>query len=189
VNAFAVPGGFVYVNRGLIERTTRMDQLAGVLGHEIGHIVKRHSVKQMQAAQRANTGLTLACILTRVCESGVAGAAVQIGGGALFAKFSRDDETEADQEGIRNVVRAGIDPRGIPAMFRILLAERNRGGSGSVDSWFATHPLEQDRIAATEAVITGIPRATLTRLTQDSPRYQAFKQRLASLPVSASRTR
>jgi beta-barrel assembly-enhancing protease len=187
VNAFAVPGGFVYVNRGLIERTTRMDQLAGVLGHEIGHIVRRHSVKQMQAAQRANTGLTLACILTRVCESGVAGAAVQIGGGALFAKFSRDDEAEADEEAIRNVMRAGIDPRGIPEMFRILLAERNRSGSGSVDSWFATHPLEEDRIAATEAAIGGISSAALAKLTKDTPRYQAFKQRLAGLPVAAGR--
>src|ERR1700716_2816800 len=54
VNAFAVPGGFVYVNRGLIERTQRMDQLAGVLGHEIGHVVRRHSIKQMQQQQGAN---------------------------------------------------------------------------------------------------------------------------------------
>ena len=61
VNAFAVPGGYIYVNRGLIERTQKMDQLAGVLGHEIGHVVKRHSIKQMQQAQGANMGVTLAC--------------------------------------------------------------------------------------------------------------------------------
>src|SRR5919107_2531163 len=69
VNAFAVPGGFIYVNRGLIERATNLSQLAGVLGHEIGHVVKRHSIEQMQQAQKANIGVTLACILTRVCES------------------------------------------------------------------------------------------------------------------------
>lgn len=66
VNAFAVPGGFVYVNRGLIERAQKMDQLAGVLGHEIGHVVRRHSIKQMQQQQGANIGVTLACVLTSV---------------------------------------------------------------------------------------------------------------------------
>ena len=122
VNAFAVPGGFVYVNRGLIERTERLNQLAGVLAHEIGHVTQRHSVKQMQAAQRANTGLTLACILTSVCDYGITNVAVQVGGGALFAKFSRDDETEADRAGIGYLVKAHIDPRGVPEMFRILLS-------------------------------------------------------------------
>src|SRR3954469_4584682 len=82
VNAFAVPGGLIYVNRGLIERTTRMDQLAGVLGHEIGHVVRRHSVKQMQQQQKANFGVTLACVLTRICESQAAGAAINAVGGA-----------------------------------------------------------------------------------------------------------
>ena len=70
VNAFAVPGGWVYVNRGLIERATNMSELAGVLAHEIGHITRRHSVQQMQQAQGANVGLALMCTLTRVCASG-----------------------------------------------------------------------------------------------------------------------
>src|ERR687887_766677 len=62
VNAFAVPGGFVYVNRGLIERADKLDQPAGVLGHEIGHVTQRHSIKQMEKAQTANIGVTLACV-------------------------------------------------------------------------------------------------------------------------------
>ncbi|MFL5622524.1 MAG: M48 family metalloprotease, partial [Gemmatimonadaceae bacterium] len=69
VNAFAVPGGFIYVNRGLIERTDQMDEVAGVLGHEIGHVLKRHTIKQMEKAQGANIGVTLACILTSICNS------------------------------------------------------------------------------------------------------------------------
>src|SRR5437588_2230293 len=77
VNAFAVPGGFVYVNRGLIERTQKMDQLAGVLGHEIGHVVRRHSIKQMQQQQGANVGVTLACVLTRICDNQAGQAAIQ----------------------------------------------------------------------------------------------------------------
>lgn len=179
VNAFAVPGGFIYVNRGLIERTTHMSQLAGVLAHEIGHVTMRHSVKQMQTAQRANAGLTLACILTSVCESQVAGAAVQLGGGALFAKFSRDDEAEADRVGIAYLVRAKIDPKGVPEMFRILLNER-AARPGGLDAWFSTHPLEEDRVQATEAEIAKIPAAQLRGLSSDSQRYQQFKRRVAS---------
>ena len=80
VNAFAVPGGYVYVNRGLIERADNMSEVAGVLGHEIGHVVRRHTVKQMEKEQGANIGVTLACVLTSVCNSQVAGAAINIAG-------------------------------------------------------------------------------------------------------------
>jgi beta-barrel assembly-enhancing protease len=183
VNAFAVPGGYVYVNRGLIARAQRMDQLAGVLGHEIAHVTQRHSVQQMEKAQGANVGVTLACVLTSVCNNQAAGAAINVAGGALFAKFSRDDEAEADAEGVKNVVRAGIDPRGIPEMFQILLNERETSPS-SVSSWFATHPLEEDRIQATQAQITKISPAILNGLTKDSQSFQSFKQRVRSLPAA-----
>jgi beta-barrel assembly-enhancing protease len=145
INAFAVPGGHIYINRGLIERTNTLSQLAGVLGHEIGHVVRRHSVQQMQRAQGANFGVVLACVLTSICASDVGQTAIQVGGTAVFAKFSRDDEFEADQEGLRNVVRAGIHPRGIPEMFQILINERNRGNS-AVESWVGPHPTVEGRI-------------------------------------------
>src|SRR5512141_1456547 len=102
VNAFSIPGGYVYVNRGLIERTSSMDELAGVLGHEIGHVVLRHSIKQMEKAQGANVGVTLACVLTNICANQAAAAAINIGGTAVFARFSRQDELEADQEAVTN---------------------------------------------------------------------------------------
>jgi predicted Zn-dependent protease len=183
VNAFAVPGGFVYVNRGLIERTQRLSQLAGVLGHEIGHVVKRHSVKQMQQMQGANVGLALACVLTSVCESQAAGVVVNAAGGLVFSKFSRDDEREADDVGIDNVVRAGISPNGVPEMFQILMAERDRNPS-AVESWFATHPIEEDRVALTSARIATINPAILRTLTNDTQAYQNFKRRVQSLPPS-----
>jgi predicted Zn-dependent protease len=183
VNAFAVPGGFVYVNRGLIERTNKMDQLAGVLGHEIGHVVRRHSIKQMQQQQGANIGVTLACVLTNVCGNQASQAAIQVGGTALFAKFSRGDEAEADEEGVRNTVRAGISPNGIPEMFQILIDERQSNPS-SVEGWFATHPLEEDRIAATKALIAQYDPAILRSLATDSRNFQTFKARLRSLPPS-----
>jgi predicted Zn-dependent protease len=183
VNAFAVPGGFVYINRGLIERTDRMDEVAGVLGHEIGHVVRRHTVKQMEKAQGANIGVTLACVLTSVCNSQVAGAAINIAGGAVFARFSRQDEAEADNEGFNNVIRAGISPVGMVTMFQKLIAERKSRPAG-VEAWFITHPLEEDRIAAIQARINQIPPATLARLGTDTRNFHTFKSRLQSLPPS-----
>ena len=183
VNAFAVPGGFVYINRGLIQRADQMDEIAGVLGHEIGHVVRRHTVKQMEKAQGANIGVTLACVLTSVCNSQVAGAAINVAGGALFAKFSRSDEAEADNEGFKNVVKAGISPVGMVTMFQKLLEER-QSRPGAVDSWFLTHPLEEDRIRAVQAQINQLPPSTLARLGTDTRNFHAFKARIQSLPPS-----
>jgi predicted Zn-dependent protease len=171
----------VYVNRGLIERTSSMDELAGVLGHEIGHVVLRHSIKQMEQQQGANVGLTLACVLTNVCSSQVVGAAVQVGGTALFARFSRQDEAEADQQGVINTIRAGISPQGMVTMFEKLLQERKTQPS-AVEGWFATHPLEEDRIAAVRSEIAAYPPSQLKGLQVNSSNYSSFVARVRSLP-------
>ncbi len=183
VNAFAVPGGWVYVNRGLIARAQVMDQLAGVLAHEIGHVTRRHTVQQMQQSQGATGGLVALCTLTKVCDSGVGQAAINVSGTALFAKFSREDEAEADQEGVRTTVKGGIDPRGIPEMFRILLRERQSNPS-AVDAFFSTHPLEESRITATTNQIAGYTAAQLRILKVDTDAFQQMKSRLNALPPS-----
>jgi predicted Zn-dependent protease len=182
INAFAVPGGFVYVNRGLVDKAQNLSQLAGVLGHEIGHVVRRHSVKQMEKAQGANIGLVLACTLTGVCNNQAASAAIQIGGSALFAKFSRDDERQADEEGVKNTIRAGISPNGIPQMFEILLAER-KSNPGAVEGWFASHPGEEERIARANAMIAKYDPAIIKTLTVNTSNFSTFKARVRSLPA------
>lgn len=182
VNAFAVPGGFIYINRGLIERTENMTELAGVLGHEIGHVVRRHTVKQMEKAQGANIGVTLACVLTNICNSQIAQAGINIAGTAVFAKFSRSDESEADVEAVNNTVRAGISPRGIVTMFEKLIAERKQGRS-AVAGWFATHPGEEERIVSAQALINQVPAATLRNLTTNTTNYNSFRSRIRSLPA------
>ncbi len=183
VNAFAVPGGFIYVNRGLIERATNMSQVAGVLGHEIGHVTMRHSIKQMQKSQGANVGLTAVCVLTSICNNQASQAAIQLGAGAAFASFSRSDEDEADAEGVKYVIAAGIDPNGIPEMFQILLDER-KTKPDALETWFRSHPLEESRIAASRDRIAKYPAASLRGLTKDTPNFEAFKKRLAALPPS-----
>jgi len=183
VNAFALPGGWIYVNRGLIERASSMSELAGVMAHEIGHVTRRHSVEQMQQAQGADAGVVLLCTLTKVCESGAGQAAVGVGGSALFAKFSRSDEAEADAEAVATTVKAGVSPYGIPSMFRVLLAER-KTNPGALDAFFASHPLEEDRIAHTEAQIATYPASELQKLSKDTPAFQSFRRRLLAMPPS-----
>lgn len=181
VNAFAMPGGFIYVNRGLIERTGQLDELAGVLGHEIGHVVRRHSVRQMEEAQRTNLGVSLVCSFTDACKSDAAQAAINVGGAALFARNSRLDELQADSEAAANVIRAGIDPDGIPSMFERLLAERQASPT-ALDGFFASHPLEERRIDAARRLIDAYDPAELEGLVTDAPEFHDFQARLRSLP-------
>ncbi len=188
INAFAVPGGWVYVNRGLIERATTMSELAGVLGHEIAHITRRHSVQQIQQAQGANVGVALLCTLTSACQSGAGQAAINVGGSALFAKFSRSDEAEADADAVATTIRAGISPEGVPSMFQILLDER-KSNPDRLSAFFASHPLEEERIEMTRAEIARHPASQVQRLTRDTPAFQSFRRRLMSLPPSPKTTR
>ena len=186
VNAFALPGGFIYVNRGLIERADQLDELAGVLGHEIGHVVQRHSVRQMEKQTKTGVAVELGCRLTDLCSSDVARAAIQVGGAALFARYSRQDEAEADSVALGFVIDAGIDPRGIPALFKKLIEERRRSPM-RIEGFFASHPLEEDRIAATEQDIAALDPSVFQGLRQDDPSYQAFKAHLAALPRAPER--
>ncbi|HEX9084951.1 MAG TPA: M48 family metallopeptidase [Gemmatimonadaceae bacterium] len=182
VNAFALPGGFIYVNRGLIESADRLDELTGSIGHEIGHVIERHAVKQIESARKANLGVAVLCTLTSICHSGLAQAAVQVGGTALFARYSRLDELQADSEGVVNVTRAGYDPQGIPDLFQVLLKEREYQPT-VVEGWFASHPLEEARIQRAKTLIAQLPLDQSERLVVDTPEFHAFKTRVSKLPA------
>ena len=181
VNAFALPGGVVYVNRGIIERADKMDELAGVMAHEIEHVVRRHSVKQMEQVQGANVGVALGCTLLNICNSQAAQAAIQVGGTAVFAKFSRDDEKQADDGGFESLRRAGINPEGMLTFFQKLLAEEQSSGD-AVSSWFSDHPGTSDRIADIQGKLASVPQSELQREQIDSQQYQSIKRRVMALP-------
>ena len=181
VNAFALPGGFIYVNRGLIEATSRADELAGVLGHEIGHVIQRHSVEQMQNQKKVGAVAEIACSLTNLCESQLGQAAINIGGTAVIARYSRADELEADSEAVENVLRVNIDPEGIPSLFEVLMQQR-RTEPTIVDEWFSTHPLEESRIDHSRSLIARSGADQVNGLMQDIPSYTEFKRRVELLP-------
>ena len=186
VNAFAIPGGHIYVNRGLIERADNMSELAGVLAHEIGHVVERHGIEQMQRAQNANTALAVVYgVLLGRNPSGVEQAGIQVGGSAVFASYGRDAEREADRVAVTYLTRSGINANGLPSFFQELLAEQRRNPS-RVEQWFSTHPLTQERVTNTQALINATPGATSG--TTDTREYQNFRARVRSLtPVPRDR--
>ncbi len=181
VNAFALPGGFIYINRGVLARAANMSEVAGVMAHEIEHVVRRHSVKQMEQAQGANVGVGIACALTGVCQSGIAQAAINVGGTAVFAKFSRTDEVQADEGGFNNVIRAGISPRGMYTFFQKLLAEEQQSGGGNAAAWFADHPGTQDRMMDIQRMLSRLPASQLNALQTNDSGFATMKARLARL--------
>ena len=181
VNAFALPGGFIYVNRGLIEQADRLDELAGVMGHEIGHVVRRHSVEQLQKRQRGGLGLVMLCTLTRACWTINGRVAIRVGANALAAHYSQHDEAQADSEGVANTLRAEIDPEGLPSFFQKLL-DTQKTQPSAVEAFFSTHPTDASRVAATRVQIAALPHYPDPSLVRDSPEFHRIQNRIRALP-------
>lgn len=142
VNAFALPGGFIYMTRGILAHFDSESQLASVLGHEIGHVTARHSVNQMSRQQLATLGLGVGSIFSdRVAQfQGLISAGLQL----AFLSFSRDDERESDELGLRYMVEAGHDPSEMPGVYR-MLGRASGGEGGRVPEWLSTHPDPENR--------------------------------------------
>ena len=149
VNAFAAPGGYIYVTRGLLAAVNDEAELAGVLGHEIGHVTARHSARKYSQMMLANLGLGLGISLAG--EYGeVLGPLLQTGTGLLFLKFSRDDERQADALGVEYASKAGFDAGRLADFFTSLERMSSlEGGDGSrLPEFFSTHPNPVDRQAS-----------------------------------------
>jgi predicted Zn-dependent protease len=190
VNAFAVPGGYVYVNRGLIARTRNMSELAGVLAHEIAHVEQRHGVEQMEKMQGANLALNVGYILLGRAPSGVEQSAIGLGGNLYFARHSRGAENEADAQAVGLLVNSGITPQGLPSFFGVLLSEQQRRPT-AVEQWFSTHPTTSDRVQATQGLIAQVPASRLRGLRSNDTGYSTMKSRLGryAAPPAQYRTR
>lgn len=171
VNAFALPGGFIYVTRGILAHFDSEAQLAAVLAHEIGHVTARHSADQISRQQFAMLGLGVGMIVKPELER-FAGVA-QAGLGLLFLKFGRDHEREADSLGLRYLLGGGYAPEEMSAVFR-MLDQLGAEGAPRLPDWLSTHPSPQDRLERIEAGIPKpSPRGTVNR--------DAYLQRLDGL--------
>jgi predicted Zn-dependent protease len=156
VNAFALPGGFVYVTRGLLAHLTSEGELAAVVGHEIGHVTARHTAAEMSKQQVIGLGLAVGSMANSQVAK-YAGAASQALG-ILYLKFSRDDESQADQLGLRYMGRGNYDPRQMSEVMRMLGQLSSAEGGGRLPEWQATHPSPENRLQAIETQIATLPQ-------------------------------
>ncbi|RPI39184.1 MAG: hypothetical protein EHM59_22385, partial [Betaproteobacteria bacterium] len=149
INAFALPGGYLYVNRGLIEAAQNEGQLAGVMAHELAHVALRHGTSQASKAYVAQTGLGLLGGLIGRDDPSAEQRMAAIGGfglNALFLKYSRTAEEQADIIGAQMMAKAGYDPADMVDFFEILANEQNRNPS-KVEQFFSSHPAPANRAA------------------------------------------
>jgi predicted Zn-dependent protease len=177
VNAFALPGGWLYVNRGLIEAAENESELAGVIAHEIGHVVGRHGARQITRRY----GLAVLVELALGGEEGsslareIAGQFAAAGAGLTLLKYGRDAEREADRLAVEETYAAGIDPNGVATFFDKLMALHESEPSG-VASWFSTHPPTRERIDNVRSEIRSLP--SKPGLKVDSRRFREIKARI-----------
>jgi len=185
-NAFALPGGYIYVSRGILALTNDEDELAGILGHEIGHVAARHSVRTISRAAPLAVVTGLGAAVTGIVSpllGSVVGGVGGLAGALVLAPYSRSQEEEADRVGQEMVAKAGFDPAGISRSLHTLEREEALHGNAPRDmDFFATHPPLPRRVAATMERAQGLTRGKATPPI-DTP--ERFLDHLQGLPVGA----
>src|SRR5262245_28046854 len=178
INAFALPGGPMFVNRGMIEAAHTEGEIAGVMAHELSHVALRHGTAQASKASKYELGQVAGAVLGAIIGGGwgqVISQGTQFGLGTAFLRFSREYEKQADLEGAQIMARAGYDPRDMANMFRTIEKE---GGSGG-PQWLSDHPNPGNRVE----YITQEARALqVTNPIHSSPAFQQVQAHLKQLP-------
>jgi predicted Zn-dependent protease len=159
VNAFAAPGGKVFVTRGILSYLGTEAELAGVLGHESGHVTARHTAQQITRQQLFGIGLIGASVLSS--QVAQAAGAIQQGLGLLFLSYSRGDEAQADELGFRYLRRLNYDPREMSKTFETLARVGSLSGGGRVPTWASTHPDPGDRLQKAQQRAAAVPAESL----------------------------
>lgn len=178
INAFALPGGPVWINRGVLQTATNESQLAGVLAHEIAHIAQRHAADRLTRVTAANLVLGgLGALLGNSGGAGTAKLAAGLLANGWMLTFSRAHEAEADRVGLQMLRRAGWDGRGMVELFEILRKEAGRDPR-AVEAFLSSHPPPADRIAALPA------DARRAGGRRDSAQFQRIKARLLKMPAA-----
>lgn len=170
INAFAIPGGHVYVHTGLIANADNAAELAGVMAHEIAHVLARHSTESISRQYGLST---IASAVLGQNPGTLAAIAAQIAATGAMARFSRDAEREADEIGIQAMAAAGYNPNGMASMFEELL-EHRKGQPGRVEQFFSTHPLTENRVRDSRTRAAQIGNRGIT----DEQQFQDIKRRV-----------
>ncbi|MDE2698303.1 MAG: M48 family metallopeptidase [Gemmatimonadota bacterium] len=176
VNAFALPGGFIYVNLGLIKAAETESELAGVIGHEIGHVEMHHGAKKISQQYGV-------AVLVDVIAGGgdpslrrkIIAQLVGFGGGLGVLRYGREAERESDKFAVHCMVNADVDPEGIARFFETLLKLHKREPKG-VEAWFSTHPPTQSRIDFVRSEIAKLPNTE--GLKKTSARFEQIRARV-----------
>ncbi len=188
INAFALPGGPMYVNRGMIQAAKNEGEMAGVMAHEISHVALRHATAQATGAQKYQIGSVLGQIAGAVI-GGVPGAVIAQGtqayAGIKVLKYSRSYETQADILGAQIMSRAGYDPRDLANMFRTI--EQQSGGGRGGPEWMSSHPNPGNRYARInqEAQLLGVGGRETARNSQQFARVQSRLRGMGRAPTAA----
>jgi predicted Zn-dependent protease len=174
VNAFALPGGYIYVTRGILAHFSSEAELAGVLGHEIGHVTARHGVRQVSRAQLAQLGLGIGSVLAPELAgvADVAGAGL----GLLFLRYGRDAERQADDLGLAYMTREGYDPREMAATFEMLARASGAEDGARIPGFLSTHP---DPLERRERILARIDAGEVAGQRVDR---ESYLQRLSGMP-------
>lgn len=187
INAFALPGGYVYINRGLLTLLTSEDQLAAVLGHELGHITARHAVRQQTAARTSNILATTAAVASVITTgTTVLGETASLFGGALVSGYGREMELEADGLGAEYLVKAGYDPKAMVQVIEVLknhedFMKKTSNRGPSYHGLFATHPRNDTRLQ--QAVETAARNASPTTTGEINVDPSVFREQTTGLVI------
>ena len=171
INAFNVPGGLVYIHTGLIAQANSASELAGAMAHEIAHGTARHGTARLSKANELNT---VAGAVLGQSPNAAAAIAAQIAAQGAFARFSRNDEREADRLGVTYMAAAGYNPDGLAGLLEQLARQEGRGGV----AFFRSHPLSSERVQNVRALARGVARAGLRT---DDAGFAAARRRAQSL--------
>jgi predicted Zn-dependent protease len=168
VNAMALPGGYIYVTRGILERINTEDELAGVIGHEIAHVAAQHAEQRISRAQLTQLGLVLGSVLAGPQAAQAYGGIAELGAQLMFLRYSRDQETHADVLGTAYMAEAGFNPRGAEHMLEVL-RRLDRGDRSALDQYFVSHPDPGKRVQTVRNEVTKLEQqgATFSRRPMD----------------------
>lgn len=184
VNAFALPGGHIYLTRGLLEKTENAAELAGVVAHEVGHVAARHGVQKLERQLRTGS---LMSMLYQMMLGGepelLRRSSVELAGALWNASNSREDEEEADRLAVEYLLKAGVDPSGVVTLLETLMDDEV-GNMGVISGWFSTHPMTASRIEVARKEIEEESDRTTPEIEMRLTSYSSFLRRIEALPPS-----